>query len=206
MALFRKKKEDVEVKKTENTGDDTLDLIKQTMQEANEAKMNAANEMPSAEEIKQAQEVLARAQMSQAPSGSNLKTLVAEFMQDRAQDKLNRVLECLKTQGTMVCVPAQIKTDKVDEEKIKQGGQVKLDGPVQISPVILTDNNGVKVLPIFTDESAIPDELKNRSPKVNMPFANCISLMKNIPELDTIALDPYTANIRIAVSIEKKEA
>ena len=205
MALFKKKKKDetAELNAVENNSDNTLDLIKEAMQEAREEKASLKNEMPTADEIKQAQEVLNRTKLMQAIGGKDLKSLVADFVTNRNQEKLDAILGCLRAPKTVVCVLANIKTDKNDEKKIKQGGEVKLDGPVQISPVILTDDKGVNVFPVFTEENAIPEELRNKSPKVNMPFANCISLMENIDGVDTVVIDPFTANIRIEVSVNK---
>lgn len=172
-------------------------------------------DMPTLDEIKKAQEVLKRAgimpgQVTRHQIGvnapvnpQNIKAVVGKFMADRSQENLQQVLECLKNPRTMVCVPAQIITSKENEEKMKQGGQVKLEGPVHINPLLLTDNEGKKVFPLFSSEEAIPDDIKSKSPKVNMPMANCLNLLKNIKDVNTFALDPFTANVRINVEINE---
>lgn len=173
------------------------------------------SDMPTPEEIRKAQEVLKRAgvmpgQVTRHSIGvnapvndQNLKAVVGKFMADRSQENLQIVLECIKNPRTMVCVPAQIITSKENEEKMKQGGQVKLEGPVHINPMLLTDNEGKKVFPIFSSEDAIPDDIKSKSPKVNMPMANCLNILKGIKDVDTFALDPFTANVRINVEIKE---
>lgn len=231
MALFGKKKKNEEAVETvetnkEKTEGSTLDLIKEAMEEAKEERQvqstpsqtaaPTGDNMPTADEIRKAQEVLARAQAANAiPSGakvgvnapintSNLKAVIAKFAAEKTQGNIKLVMDCLQKPQTLVCVPAQIITSPENQEKMKQGGEVKLEGPIHINPVILTDNNGKKVFPIFSGEDTIPDDLKKKTPKVNMPFAHCVNIMKNIKDVDTFALDPYTANIRINVNIEEK--
>lgn len=235
MALFGRKKKDVaeenaaaqaQEKKEENS---TLDLIKEAMEEAKEEKHNqlqqqaaqvsqspASGDMPSADEIRKAQEVLARAQAAQVQGGtkvgvnspinaSSLKAVVSQFVQSKTQENLKLVMACLQNPATVVCVPAQIVTSKENEEKMKQGGEVKLEGPVHINPLLLTDNTGKKVFPVFSSEDAIPDDIKKKSPKVNMPLGQCVNIMKGLKDVDTFALDPYTANIRIGVNAQENK-
>ncbi|MCH5213242.1 MAG: SseB family protein [Oscillospiraceae bacterium] len=243
MALFGKKKKEkaaeaeAAAKVTEESKSD-LDLIKEAMAEADEerearlqeaAKNTASNEqpggpMPTPEEIRKAQEILARAgaagaqtqNVASAPKGArvgvnapvntaSLKAVVNNFVQSKTQDNLKKVMDCLQNPKTLVCVPAQIITSKENEEKMKQGGEVKLEGPVRINPVILTDNTGKKLFPIFTGEDAIPDDIKSKTPKVNMPLGHCLNLMKGMKDVDTLALDPYTANIRIGVNANEQK-
>lgn len=245
MALFGKKKKNEEKNTdavqeapvSESTAS-TLDLIKETMEEAKEerheqlrreaAAAGAAAEQsaqpqpqgaPSAEEIRKAQEVLARAQQvqaSQIPSGAkigvnapvnteNLKAVINKFQQAKTQENLKLVMDCLQKPQTLVCVPASIITSKENQEKMRKGGEVKLEGPVHINPVLLTDNTGKKVFPIFSSESEIPEDLRKKTPKVNMPLGQCLNIMKGIPDVDTFALNPYSANIRIGVNIEQKK-
>lgn len=240
MAFWNKKKNAAEAEpqaaaekeavKSEEKSD--LDLIKEAMEEAKEerhsqlaqeaARMSVAaqnkaaqNEMPTAEEIRKAQEILARAQAAQEGGAkvganvpintANLKAVVNNFVQSKTQENLKKVMDCLQNPQILVCVPAQIITSKENEEKMKQGGEVKLEGPVRINPVILTDNTGKKVFPIFSGEDTIPDDLKSKTPKVNMPLGQCINLMRGIKDVDTLALDPYTANIRIGVNVEENK-
>lgn len=246
MALFGKKKKNeaeeenkVDEVKTENTEESsTLDLIKETMEEAREERhaqmeqaaaeaSNSAAEqqsvpagMPTEEEIRKAQEVLARAQQARGaeiPGGAkvginapinmeNLKAVIKKFQQDKSQENLKLVMDCLQKPQTLVCVPAQIITSKENQEKMKQGGQVKLEGPIHINPVLLTDNTGKKVFPIFSGEDEIPEDLRKKTPKVNMPLGQCLNIMKGMKDVDTFALNPYSANIRIGVNIEQKKA
>lgn len=230
----KKKAENVEAAQTnaaEEKSESTLDMIKEVMEEAKEARHAApeapvtpaaeaaapTGNMPTPEEIRKAQEVLKRAGVMPAQAarpnigvnapvnGQNLKAVVGKFMADRSQENLQIVLECIKNPNTMVCVPAQIITSKENEEKMKQGGQVKLEGPVHINPMLLTDNEGKKVFPIFSSEEAIPDDIKSKSPKVNMPMANCLNILKGIKDVDTFALDPFTANVRINVEIKENQ-
>ncbi len=232
MALFGKKKKNEEVTPAEEVKTDvkadnssTLDLIKEAMEEAKEERKTQTAEetasvpksayapsgMPTAEEIRKAQEVLARAQAGNAGANApintaNLKAVVANFVANKSQENIKLVMDCLQKPQTLVCVPAQIITSPENQEKMKQGGEMKLEGPVHINPVILTDNNGKKVFPVFSGEDTIPDDLKKKTPKVNMPFVHCVNIMKNIKDVDTFALDPYTANIRINVNIQENAA
>lgn len=203
MALFGKKKNTDEVKtnKTEEVkSSSTLDLIKETIEEEKLEKQAAA-----------AQQVQPDIAENVAGTGANapinVNNLVAvseRFAKEKNQANLNLVMECLRNPQTMVCIPAQIITSKENEEKMKQGGQVKLEGPIRINPLILTDDKGVKVFPVFSSDKAIPDEVKQRGRKVNIPFAQCMKMLSDIKEVDTFVLDPYTSNIRIQVNENKK--
>ena len=232
MAWFgKKKKEQAETPQTEKPAQSsTLDIIKETMAEAaeeREARMQEAARavssnadpgggMPTAEEIKRAQEVLARAQAADAAAESNakaginapvntasLKAVINNFQQSKTQENLQKIINCLQNPKTLVCVPAQIITSKENREKMKQGGEMKLEGPVKINPVILTDNTGKKVFPVFSGEDMIPDDLKAKTPKVNMPFGQCLNIMRGMKDVDTVVLDPYTSNIRIGVHVNQ---
>ena len=211
MALFGKKdNKESTPQKTDKKESSTLDLIKETLKEAENQQTEP--EMPTEEEIKKAQEILARANHAKNATASNapintqnLKALIAQFMQNKSQEMIKPIMACLQNPQTMVCVPAQIITSKENEEKMKQGGQVKLEGPVKINPILLTDNQGKKVFPIFSGEDSIPDDLKKKSPKVNMPFGHCVNLMKNFKDVDTFVLDPYTANIRIGITLNENK-
>lgn len=231
MALFGRKKKAAEeaANQTQNENKEseqsTLDLIKEAMAEAKEERANqAANDMPTDEEIRHAQEIIARAQQAAGdapvqaapPSNgktgvnapvntSNLKAVINNFVQNKTQDNMQKIMTCLQNPKVLVTVPAQIITSKENQEKLKQGGNVKLEGPVHINPMILTDNKGQKVFPIFSGEDMVPQELVKKMPKVNMPFGQCLNIMRNMKDINTFALDPYTANIRIAVNIEEKK-
>lgn len=231
MAWFgKKKKEQAEAAQAEKPAQSssTLDIIKETMAEAaeeREARMQEAaqsaapaseqgGDMPTADEIRRAQEVLARAQAADAAAQgnakagfnapvntANLRAVINNFNQNRSQDNMQKIINCLQNPKTLVCVPAQIITSKENQEKMKQGGEVKLDGPVKINPLILTDNTGKKVFPAFSGEDVIPDDLKAKTPKVNMPFGQCLNIMRGMKDVDTVVLDPYTSNIRIGVNV-----
>ncbi len=234
MAFWNKKKNDApaqsESAKEEKQEASTLDLIKEAMEEAKEERSSQMqqqaaaaqnNGMPTPDEIRKAQEVLARAQAAQQGGGANagsakvganapintasLKAVINLFVQSKSQENLKRVMDCLQNPKTLVCVPAQIITSKENQEKMKKGGEVKLEGPVHINPVLLTDNTGKKVFPIFSGEDTIPDDIKSKTPKVNMPLGQCINIMRGMKDVDTFALDPYTANIRIGVNAEEKK-
>lgn len=200
MALFGKKKNADEVKNNqteESKASRTLDLIKETIEEEKLEKQAAAN--------RQMQDEFAEMSGGNAPINTNNIVAVSErFAKDKSQENLNLVMECLRNPQTMVCIPAQLITSKENEEKMKQGGQVKLEGPIKINPLILTDDKGVKVFPVFSSEKAIPDEIKKQGQKVNIPFAQCMKMLTNINEVNTFVLDPYTSNIRIQVSENKQ--
>ncbi|MBR0365979.1 MAG: SseB family protein [Clostridia bacterium] len=230
MAWFgKKKKEQAEKPEKTEQSSSTLDIIKETMAEASqerEARMQEAaasategGDMPTADEIKRAQEVIARAQAAQAQAQpqvrpnagvnapinmASLKAVINNFVQNKSQENMQKIVNCLQNPKTLVCVPAQIITSKENQEKMKQGGEVKLEGPVKINPLILTDNTGKKVFPMFSGEELIPDDLKKKTPKVNMPFGQCLNIMRGMKDVDTVVLDPYTANIRIGVNVETK--
>ncbi len=246
MAFWNKKKKDGENPEVQGAAEsagkkkdkeNTLDIVKATMEQAKEElreernqaaeearAAQAANEqpggsMPTADEIRHAQEILARAQTAQAPripSGAkvgvnapvntaNLKAVIAQFTQAKTQENLKLVMDCLQNPKTLVCVPAQIITSKENQEKMKQGGEVKLEGPIKINPLLLTDNKGKKVFPIFSGEDTIPDNIKSTTPKVNMPLQHCLNIMKGMKEVTTFALDPFTANITIGVNIQQNQ-
>lgn len=240
MALFgKKKKNDVteeansQAVAEEKKEESTLDLIKETMEEAKEERNaraeqpapvqeNQAADMPTPEEIKKAQEILARARAASEPNSAQIpagakvgvnakvntaeiKAAIEKFVNDKSQENLKNVMDCLQKKETLVCVPAQIITSKENQEKMKQGGEIKLDGPVRINPVLLTDNNGKKVFPIFSGEDTIPEDLSKKTPKVNMPLAQCLNIMKGMNDVESFALDPFTANIRIGVEIKPKQ-
>lgn len=186
MSIFGKNKKNsddtTDTPKTENS---TLDLIKETMNEVEEERKAEKTE-PT------------------APQPSfELKNAIAAFSGSKTQENLNAVMQCLQNPKTLVTIGAQIITSKEDEEKLKQGGQVKLDKPIQINPMLLTDNTGKTVFPVFSGNDTMPDDMKKKTQKVNLPFANCVGMLRNLKNVDTFVLDPYTANIRFTVNINE---
>lgn len=240
MAFWNKKKNDAPAaeENNETRSDSTLDIVKETMEQARaelrEERSRETEEalaaqaarkeplggaLPTADEIRHAQEILARAKAAgnQIPPGTkvgvnapintaNLKAVIAQFTGNKTQENLKLVIDCLHNPKTLVCVPANIITSKENQEKIKKGGEIKLDGPIKINPVLLTDNNGKKVFPIFSGEDTIPDNIRNSTPKVNMPLGQCLNIMRGMKDVTTFALDPFTANITIGVNIKQGEA
>lgn len=200
MALFKKKKTNTDAaaeQKSQGSNSSTLDIIKEVMNEENETKKAVAAQV-SNETSQNMGDML-----SGTNSDDDLKSAIGAFVADKSKEKLDSVMNFLKKPETMVCVPARIATSKESEEILKRGGKVKLEGTVNINPLILTDNNGVKVLPIFADERSIPDEIKKKTPVLNIPFGNCINLVKGIEEVGTIVVEPYTANIRLTINAEQ---
>lgn len=184
MSIFGKNKKNSEdttdTPKTENS---TLDLIKETMNEVEEEKKNATAQPPLPQQ------------------SLELKNAIATFSQNKTQENLSAVMQCLQNPKTLVTIGAQIVTSKEDEEKLKQGGQVKLEKPIQINPMLLTDNTGKTVFPVFSGNDTMPEDMKKKTQKVNLPFANCVGMLRNLKNVDTFVLDPYTANIRFTVNI-----
>lgn len=184
MSIFGKNKKNSEDKtdtpKKENS---TLDLIKETMSEVEKEKKNAS------------------AQTTAPQPSFELKSAIMAFSADKSQEKLSAILKCLQNPQTLVTIGAQIVTSEEDAEKLKQGSEVKLEKPIQINPLLLTDNTGKTVFPVFSGNDTMPDDMKKKTQKVNLPFANCVGMMKNMKNVDTFVLDPYTANVRFTVNI-----
>lgn len=183
MSIFgRKSKNSAEAADTKKSLNPTLDLIKETMSEA-------------------AKEKNTEQKANESAAGSlELKTAVAKFVSDRTRENLNAVLAHLQKNDTLVTIGAQVITGAEDEDKLKTDGRVKLEQPLKINPMLLTDGKGETVFPIFTGSDAMPTDMRDKNTKVNLPFANCVEMIGAIKNVETFVIDPYTANIRFTVS------
>lgn len=181
MALFGKKKP---IEKAEKPKNSTLELIKETMAEAEAEKARAQEVAP-------------------VPASDELKALIEVFLKNRNQQNIQNILKCLQLPKTFVSIPAKVVTSDEDREKLKQAGNHKLENPVKITPILLTDNTGKKVFPVFSDEKQIPKNLLADAQKVNVPFMSCVGMLKDAKDVGTVVLDPYTANIRIDIEMNK---
>lgn len=184
MSIFGKNKNNSDEKTdTPKTKNSTLDLIKETMNEV-EAERKEEKREPA------------------MPQQSfELKSAITAFSANKTQENLDTVMKCLQNPGILVTIGAQIVTSKEDEEKLKAGGQVKLDKPIQINPMLLTDNTGKTVFPVFSGNDTMPEDMQKKTQKVNLPFANCVGMIRNLKNIDTFVLDPYTVNIRFTVNV-----
>lgn len=188
MAIFGKKKEssktNTEDKKDTNP---TLDLIRETMDEVKDERAKSEEKIVDIND-----------------PAAQLRAVAAMFAANRTQENLNEILKCLQNPKTLVTIGAQVITGKEDEEKMKNGNSVKLEQPIKINPMLLTDSNSQTVFPIFSGADAMPDDMREKTTKVNLPFSNCIQILQGLKNIDTFVLDPYTSNVRFSVNMNGK--
>lgn len=191
MAIFGKKKENsktnTEDKKNTNP---TLDLIKETMNEVKDERAKSEENKEKTVDIND--------------PAAQLRAVAAMFAANRTQENLNEILKCLQNPKTLVTIGAQVITGKEDEEKMKNGNNVKLEQPIKINPMLLTDSNSQTVFPIFSGADTMPDDMREKTTKVNLPFANCIQILQGLKNIDTFVLNPYTSNVRFSVNVNGK--
>lgn len=187
MSIFGKKKNNSEDKTdTQKTENSTLDLIKETMNEVKkENKEKSATEVP-------------------VNISLELRIAITAYLKEKSEENLNKILNCLQNPQTMVTIGAQLIPDQEEGEKEDNSEKPNLDKPVGINPMLLADASGKKVFPVFSGWDAIPENLQKETTKVNIAFANCVDMIKNINDVKDFVLDPYTANIRFSVNINTK--
>ena len=184
MSIFGKKNNSEDKTYTQKNENSTLDLIKETMNEVKEEnKEKSATETP-------------------VNISLELRIAITAYLKEKSEENLNKILNCLQNPKTMVTIGAQLIPDQEDTGKQDNGEKPNLDKPVGINPMLLADSSGKKVFPIFSGWDAIPQNLQKET-KVNISFANCVDMIKNINDVSDFVLDPYTANIRFTVNANK---
>lgn len=129
-------------------------------------------------------------------NGEVLNGLVLRFLNNRNKENMFSLLSCLR--DTNVFLAANVDADAKDTEV---GG--KGDNPIMfpvkqkitITPQIYKATDGMLYIPIYSrKENARQEHLKGSS-LVNLPFMNCISILKDYEDCSRFVLDPHLYNV-----------
>lgn len=132
---------------------------------------------------------------------SQLESAVAEFVQDRQQDKYARVMEILEKSVVLVPVMQPQGLDEETLRMMKEGKPVQLPKDAKMLPCLLRINTGGQALPIFTSFGQIPQD-KRGFGLAAMPFQACLSMvMANQNHIENMALNPFTHNIALPKTV-----
>lgn len=102
--------------------------------------------------------------------GSTLVFLKHRFLSKRTREQRDWVFACLK--DSVLAVPVL---------------------PVSGKPDLLEDPEGKKFLPIFSQETQMPEDYLCEFNVKRLPYAQCLQMAKDHPEIDGgLCLDPFT--------------
>ena len=113
---------------------------------------------------------------------------------------------------TVFLVPAILPPNtapEVIQQIIRNSGKDKfLPEGVNPRPCLLENGEGTKFLPLFTAMEQL-DKGGENAPKfpmtLNIPFQDCINMLKQNPGVQGAVINPYTHNLVVPVNIQKKE-
>lgn len=109
-------------------------------------------------------------------------------------------------------VPAILPPDTppdIMRQMMEEGGQNKMLPPgANPRPCVLENGNGDKFLPLFTNLEQLEKGGEN-APQfpltLNIPFKDCINMLKQNPEVKGAVINPYTHNLVVPVNIPEQE-
>lgn len=142
---------------------------------------------------------------------AQLESAVAEFAQDRQQDKYAKVMDLLEKSMVFVPVMQLQGVDEQTQKLMQENKYVELPRETKISPCLLRKDTGEQMLPIFTSAGQIPQD--RMSPAiVAMPFQVCLSMvMTNQDHVEDIVLNPFTHKVAVPkavleVAVKRRDA
>lgn len=129
-------------------------------------------------------------------NGEVLNALVLRFLNNRNKENMFSLLSCLRDSNVFLAA----NVDALAKDTVVGG---KGDNPVMfpvkqkitITPQIYKATDGKMYIPIFSrKENARQEHLKGAS-LVNLPFINCIAILKDYEDCSRFVLDPHLYNV-----------
>ena len=129
------------------------------------------------------------------------ETQVLIYMLDRYQETKSEkdrasVVSCLKS--AVVCVPVHaVKPQNVSGETSQR--------QVQLTVSMLQTRDRRKFFPVYSTADQIPEEMRKETGVANLPFPNVVKMALAGPEIDGMAVDPYTHNVQLSAEELREE-
>lgn len=129
-------------------------------------------------------------------NGDVLCGLVIRFLHNRTKENMFSLLSCLRDSN--VFVPSTISADPTMTEV---GG--KGDNPImfpvkqslKITPQIYKATDGNLYIPIYSRQENVRHENLKGASLVNMPYTECLKILKNAEGCSRFVLDPHLYNV-----------
>lgn len=126
--------------------------------------------------------------MTDTPHDKTLRRALVNFLGERNEENLFAFFDLLR--ASTLLSPAQIEgLPQEVQEKLRQGGEVKLQGQLRIKSSCLKIQDK-KYLPLFTCRSEL-----EKGPKCNcisVPLRHFLQPLQSDPEIDALIVDPFS--------------
>lgn len=192
---FKKNKNEESEKKTVAKDDSMSKIIDEVLNEQasqKEAAIKAAAEKTEADSAtaKKEAENAARELQNQKIAG-----LIENFHNDKNDKTFKAVFDVLLTSVMLVPMSPVPENERTEKNNM------------QFRPGIITNQDGEKFFPAFSDKSQIPEDYAKKFSMIAVPFASCCDLATKIPECSKLLINPFTKqfiiNAKLADTIAK---
>lgn len=183
---FKKNKKEETEKKSVAKDDSMSKIVDEVLNEQaaqKEAAIKAAAEKTEPETSAKAAAGNAAAQMHNL----EIAKLIEKFHDNQNNDTFKVVFDALLPSVLLVPmapVPNDGKTDNM-----------------QFRPGIITNQDGEKFFPVFSDKFQIPEDYGKKFSMVALPFAACCDLATKIPECQKMLINPFTKQFIINANL-----
>lgn len=136
--------------------------------------------------------------------GSVLLNLKNLFVQEKTDDNLYMVLGCLSRASVLVPMNADMsEADRQQLAEAQPGDTLQSSGSMHFRSDILQSPSGAFYLPVFSNESQIPEGYRSKFTFVSLPVLRCIEALDQAPKLSGIILDAFTVPMEITRDLTK---
>lgn len=111
-------------------------------------------------------------------NGSTLLMLKHTYLEKKTQRNLNAVLRCLAA--------SEVYLGERSGE-----GKIKTDDGRLFEPVLITDEEGKRHLPVFSNLQVLPQEFIEDGISTKISAEICVEISKKINDLEGVVLDPF---------------
>lgn len=140
-----------------------------------------------------------------------LETLLDQLTETKSPVLAQQLLKEL--QNSIVILPAIMPPDtdpkilKQMREPMNHGEEAPLPKSANPRPCMLEDEQGKKLIPVFTSEKEIDkeDTMAKFPIHLNLPFGRCIQFVGQNANVKGIVVNPFSHNFRIDLNVKKKE-
>lgn len=175
---FGKKKKEAPEKKPVVKDDSMSKIIDEVLSEQAAAKEAAMRETAQSSTPEESA-CEAAAAVAKEVGNPHITKLIEDFYENQNSDTFKTVLDALLT-SVMLVPMAPVPNDNSDKKN------------VQFRPGLVTNQDGEKFFPVFSEKTQIPEDYGKNFSMVAIPFPSCCDLATKIPECGKIIVNPFT--------------
>jgi len=129
-------------------------------------------------------------------NGDVLCGLIIRFLHNRTKENMFSLLSCLRDSN--VFVPSTISADPTMTEVGGKGDNpimFPVKQSIKITPQVYKATDGNLYIPLYSRQVNVRPEYLKGASLVNMPYTECLKILKNAEGCSRFVLDPHLYNV-----------